>query len=70
MMNKKHVLYIVENSSVPADKRVWNEALATKELGYDVTVICPMFNKVQKKTELIEGISIYRHYRPLNGVIK
>ena len=32
---KKHILFIVENNPVPHDVRVWNEALATKEFGYD-----------------------------------
>ena len=37
---KKHILFIVENTAVPPDKRVWNEALFAKEIGFDVTVIC------------------------------
>lgn len=59
---KKHILFIVENNSVPRDIRVWSEALAAKEYGYDVSVICPVHKKsAPKKYEEIEGIHIYRH---------
>lgn len=57
----KHILHIVENCAVPLDKRVWSEALAAKEWGYDVSVICPNPNNRLKKFELLEGISIYRY---------
>ena len=42
---KKHVLFIVENNPVPCDVRVWSEAMAVKEMGYDVTIICPQNEK-------------------------
>ena len=32
---------LVENLSVPSDRRVWQECLALRRAGYDVTVICP-----------------------------
>lgn len=62
MAVKKHILFIVENNSVPRDIRVWSEALAAKEYGYTVSVICPVHKKsAPKKYEEIEGIHIYRH---------
>ena len=62
---KKHVLFIVENDSVPQDSRVWNEALSVKDFGYNVSVICPNKKGSSPKYENLEGIDIYRHYMPI-----
>lgn len=61
MYNKRHILFIVENNPVPADIRVWREAMTVKHAGYDVTVISPMSKKFPKSHEMIDGIEIYRH---------
>ena len=58
---KSHILFIVENSTVPIDVRVWSEALAAKEYGHKVSVICPKSNIYRKHFENIQGIHIYRH---------
>ena len=39
------VLIIVENLTVPLDRRVWQEARTLKEAGYTVSVICPKGGK-------------------------
>jgi glycosyltransferase involved in cell wall biosynthesis len=57
----KHILFIVENNSVPFDPRVWNEARAARAFGYDVTVICPSDARAKDIRPVIEGIRIYRH---------
>ena len=44
-LDGKHILLIVENEAVPFDRRMWNIALALKESGAAVTVICPAFGK-------------------------
>ena len=62
-MKKRHILFIIENSSVPFDSRVWNEALAAKEFGYDVTVLNPVSKSCPLRYEKLEGIEIYRHPR-------
>ena len=65
------ILILVENLSVPFDRRVWLEAKALKEDGKTVTIICPRF-KEEKSFELLEGINIYRYSRLLfsaKGVI-
>jgi glycosyltransferase involved in cell wall biosynthesis len=67
MVNKKHILFIVENNTIPFDARVWNEAKAAKESGYDVSIICPKDKKTPLKYELIDGISVYRHYTPFEA---
>ena len=59
-MASKGVLIIVENLSVPFDRRVWLEARALKEGGHGVSVICPRSQK-DKGFETLEGINIYRY---------
>lgn len=59
-MKAKGVLILVENLSVPFDRRVWLEARALKENGSWVSVICPRF-KGEKSFEILEGINIYRY---------
>jgi glycosyltransferase involved in cell wall biosynthesis len=66
MVMKKHILFIVENNSAPQDIRVWSEATAMMDYGYEVTVICPK-RKAQKWFERIDGIDIYRHFAPLEA---
>lgn len=52
---------LVENMSVPADRRVWAEARALVALGYDVTVICPRGNgRDESELEIVEGVAIHR----------
>lgn len=56
------VLILVENLSVPFDRRVWREARALTERGYRVSVICPRGTEFDRGSrEVIEGISIYRY---------
>ena len=38
------ILILVENLSVPFDRRVWQESRALAEAGYEVVVICPAGN--------------------------
>lgn len=63
----RKVLIIVENAPVPADPRVWKEALALRKAGYDVTVLCPKHKGYTKRHEVVEGIHIYRHPTPKEG---
>ncbi len=63
----KHILIIVENLSVPFDKRVWNEANALTRAGYKVSIIGPVGKGAEKRREEIDGISIYRHPLPGEG---
>ena len=64
---KKKVLIIVENLPVPFDGRVWKEALALREHGYEVTVLCPRGKGYTKLHEILEGVHIYRHPMPGEG---
>ncbi|CAN5669037.1 glycosyltransferase family 4 protein [soil metagenome] len=61
----KHIVFIVENLSVPFDRRVWREASALKNAGYNVSVICPKGqSKETEKYISINGINIYRYDIP------
>lgn len=66
---KRHVLILVENLSVPFDRRVWQESRALVEAGYRVTVICPMgSNRDRDKEEFTDGVRILRYpLRPASG---
>lgn len=55
------VCIIVENESVPFDRRVWQEARALRDSGYRVSIICPKTSRSQVGRETLEGVEIYRH---------
>jgi len=56
------VCIIVENLPVPIDRRVWCEARALRDAGYNVFVICPKGeNSCSAGYEVLDGIHIYRH---------
>jgi glycosyltransferase involved in cell wall biosynthesis len=58
----RKVLILVENLSVPFDRRVWQESLALRDAGWDVSVICPRGTNrdAEARTE-IDGVKIYRY---------
>lgn len=61
---KRKLLIIVENLPVPFDSRVWKEACALKEAGYEVNVLCPRGKGFQRNFEVLDGVFIYRHPMP------
>src|SRR5438874_1277717 len=65
MMTKpKTVCIVVENMSVPTDRRVWREACALRDAGYDVKIVSPKGKGCcQEKFEILDEIEIYRHWR-------
>jgi glycosyltransferase involved in cell wall biosynthesis len=55
-------LILVENLSVPLDRRVWQEAQALRDAGADVTVICPRgLQQDRAAFEERDGIAIHRY---------
>jgi glycosyltransferase involved in cell wall biosynthesis len=58
------VLIIVENLTVPLDRRVWQEATTLRDAGYTVSVICPVGGRHTARYELLDGIHVYRHPLP------
>ncbi len=61
------ILIIVENLTVPLDRRVWQEARALKDAGYTVSVVCPKGGKYTAPYEILEGIHIFRHPLPIEA---
>ena len=61
-MNKPAVLIVVENLPVPLDRRVWQEACALRDAGFQVVVICPRMRGFVAPEETLDGIQIYRHW--------
>jgi len=54
-------LILVENLSVPFDRRVWQECLALRDEGWRVHVICPQGTKRDTELEIeLDGIAIHR----------
>ncbi len=61
MTTSRHVLILVENLPVPFDRRVWQEALALRQAGHDVSVICPKGKGYTAGYEIHDGVHVYRH---------
>ena len=66
-MTKRKILIIVENLPVPFDGRVWKEAQALHQHGYEVSVLSPRGKGFRKTHEILEGVHIYRHPMPSEG---
>ena len=66
---RPRILILVENLSVPFDRRVWQESRALVDAGYDVDVICPKGDKRDTESFAeIDGVSIHRYpLRPATG---
>lgn len=62
-----HAVIIVENMTVPPDRRVWQEAKALREAGWRVSVISPKVGSYTKPFEIIDGIEIHRHPLPIEA---
>jgi glycosyltransferase involved in cell wall biosynthesis len=62
-MRNRTCVIVVENLPVPLDRHVWQQALALRDHGWQVLVICPMGqdSKNSAKHEHLEGIEIFRH---------
>jgi glycosyltransferase involved in cell wall biosynthesis len=63
----RKVLILVENLPSPFDRRVWQEANALKDAGYQVSIICPTGKGYEKRFEEIDGIAIYRYKLPMEA---
>jgi len=63
------VLILVENLSVPFDRRVWQESQALTEAGYEVVVVCPQgaTHDTERRARLA-NVEIHRYpLRPATG---
>jgi glycosyltransferase involved in cell wall biosynthesis len=58
----KRALILVENLSVPFDRRVWQESRTLRDAGWDVHVICPQGTKRDTEPYVeLEGVKIHRY---------
>ncbi|MEW2635056.1 glycosyltransferase family 4 protein [Streptomyces sp. NPDC048389] len=58
----RRVLILVENLSVPFDRRVWQECTTLRDAGWEVHVICPRGEKRDTEPEAeIDGVRIHRY---------
>jgi glycosyltransferase involved in cell wall biosynthesis len=55
-------LILVENLSVPFDRRVWQESTTLRDAGWEVHVICPQGTKRDTEAEaVVDGVHIHRY---------
>lgn len=66
MASAGKVLILVENLSVPFDRRVWQEATTLTRNGYRVSVICPRMVD-RRPFEMLDGVAIYRYPLPFTA---
>lgn len=64
---QKRILIVVENLPVPFDSRVWKEARALRDSGYEVAVLSPRGKGYSRNHEVLDGVHIYRHPMPKEG---
>jgi glycosyltransferase involved in cell wall biosynthesis len=67
MSRRPAILIIVENLTMPLDRRVWQEARTLRDAGYTVSVICPKGAEYTQPYELLDGIHVFRHSLPLEA---
>ena len=63
----RRVLMLVENLPVPFDRRVWQEAGALRDAGYEVSVISPAAPGYPRGHTVTDGIHVYRYRQPFEG---
>ncbi|WP_234543722.1 glycosyltransferase family 4 protein [Streptomyces shenzhenensis] len=60
--SNRRALIMVENLSVPFDRRVWQECTTLRDAGWTVHVICPQGTKRDTEPEAeIDGVRIHRY---------
>jgi len=68
MRDPRHILFLVENLSVPLDRRVWHECTTLVGAGYEVSVICPRGKRHDLESfAQLSGVRIYRYPTPPSG---
>ena len=59
---------LIENASVPLDNRVWAEAVALQDHGFQVSIIGPRGLSIDRESYIcLRGIHIYRYSLPASG---
>jgi glycosyltransferase involved in cell wall biosynthesis len=67
-MGTCHVVLLSENLPFARDRRIKREALALREAGYKVSVVCPKDSERATSSETsVEGVSVYSYGQPCQG---
>jgi glycosyltransferase involved in cell wall biosynthesis len=64
---QRRVLYVLQGLPVPFDRRAWLHATTLARNGYAVSFICPKGRGFDRSREELEGVDIYRYWRPIEG---
>jgi glycosyltransferase involved in cell wall biosynthesis len=64
---QRRVLYVLQGLPVPFDRRAWLHATTLAKNGYAVSFICPKGRGFDASREELEGVDIYRYWRPVEG---
>jgi glycosyltransferase involved in cell wall biosynthesis len=65
--SKGRLLFLVENQSYPADRRVSMEALSLNDDGYEVTVVSPVAPGALERETVVDGVRVIRFANPESG---
>jgi glycosyltransferase involved in cell wall biosynthesis len=58
----RRALLITENAPVPSDRRVWNQARALRDAGWEVVIVCAQGEtRDAAPHEVLDGIAIHRY---------
>ncbi|MEU6641073.1 glycosyltransferase family 4 protein [Saccharomonospora sp. NPDC046836] len=58
----RRALILVENLSVPFDRRVWQECTTLRDAGWEVHAICPQGSKRDTEPEIVlDGVHLHRY---------
>src|ERR1700683_1399140 len=61
MRTNRNILIIIQNLTVPIDRRVWQEATSLRPPGFGVALGCPKMGAYTKAYERLEDVDIYRY---------
>jgi glycosyltransferase involved in cell wall biosynthesis len=61
MRTNRNILIIIQNLTVPIDRRVWQEATSLRRHGFGVAIVCPKMGGYTKAYERMEDVDIYRY---------
>lgn len=65
---RNRVLMLIENLSFPMDRRMYQQAQALRGNGYQVSVICPKGENVDRRPfEIVDDIRVYRYRLPMEA---
>jgi glycosyltransferase involved in cell wall biosynthesis len=64
---QRRVLYVLQGLPVPFDRRAWLHATTLAKNGYAVSFVCPKGRGYNASREELDGVDIYRYWRPVEG---